>query len=461
VEVTSEEMNAVAEHLSTSPYRAIPSEVEERAKLHVLDAIASAVSGTQLLAGEKARAWLRRTPGVSCGPCTVFGVLGTASDFAAALCNAVAAHADETDDSHPSGSHPGCSVIPAALATGEVLHSTGKELIRAVVAGYDVGGRIGRAIGSSSRNEVENRPASHPAIGAFCSGGAVASLRNFDSQHVRFMLSYLGQMSSGVRTYLRAPDHVEKAFVYGGMPASQALLAASLVDAGWTASEDIFHGSLNWMEAAYPGCDHTQVAKDLGSEFEIMATSLKKYAVGSPAARAVEAAVLLLENHDLVIDEIEHIQVRLGGRGAFVVGERSMANVNVRYLVAATLLDGGFSFHMAHDDERLGDGRTRQMMDRIELIPDPEMSRTGAVAVTVACRSGERHLSFERTVETLRGLAADPMTWDEVCRKSEDLMSPVLGLSRTHRVQDLVKDLDALEDVAVLTAAIGGQPAEP
>lgn len=452
-------MTAAARNVASSPDRDLPADVVERAKMHVLDGIASAVSGARLGAGQSARRWLGSLVDDGGGSSTILGAGTKASCFVAALCNGVAAHADETDDSHgPSGSHPGSSIIPASLALGEHLHATGQAFLRAVVTGYDLGGRVGRAIRPSPRNDVENRPTSHSVVGAFGSAAAVASLQHFDERRVRFLLAYTGQQCSGVRTYLKAPDHLEKAFAYGGMPASQAILSAGLVAAGWTASEDSFGGSLSWLETAYPGHDRAQIGAAWSERFEVMETTIKKHSVGSPAARGIEAALQIMKNPSFVVEDISGITVQMGARGAFVVGERSMPNVNVRYLLAVTLLDGALSFEAAHDETRLGDPRVRDLMGRTSIVPEEARDRSGAVTLTIECGDSGGTMRFEETVDTIRGIPSNPMSWDEVREKAEDLMGPVLGASASTRVVTLVSTLESVGDIGELAATAAGLP---
>src|SRR5689334_23608664 len=104
------------------------------------------ISGTHLRPGQMAIAYARTQGGAP--QASIVGTDILTSSVNAALCNGMLAHADETDDSHaPSRTHPGCAVIPAALAVAESLKTSGERLIRAVVLGYDVVARMNYAVG--------------------------------------------------------------------------------------------------------------------------------------------------------------------------------------------------------------------------------------------------------------------------------------------------------------------------
>src|SRR6187397_881230 len=112
------EMSALSTYMSAAGARALTAEAAEHAKHHLLDTLASMISGSELPPGQAAERYIRERGAK--GAATIAGFAMTASTVDAALANGLMAHADETDDSHnESRSHPGCAVVPAALAAGE------------------------------------------------------------------------------------------------------------------------------------------------------------------------------------------------------------------------------------------------------------------------------------------------------------------------------------------------------
>ena len=142
------------------------------------------------------------------------------------------AHSDETDDSHsPSQSHPGCAVVPAALAAGEQFGIDGTHFLRAVTLGYDVGPRVTMAIGGVEfRNE--SHKSTHSIAGVFGAAAAAGCAAGLDAQQMRWLLDYTAQQSSGIAAWQRDTEHIEKAFVFGGMPARSGVTSALLVQVG-------------------------------------------------------------------------------------------------------------------------------------------------------------------------------------------------------------------------------------
>ena len=142
-------MNTLAAYMSAARTRALPEDVAEQAKYHLLDTLAAMISGSELPPGQAAQRYIREHSGN--GTATVVGTALTAPPIDAALANGMMAHADETDDSHnESRSHPGCAVVPAALAAGEISASTARDFLRAVTLGYDIGTRVVMAMGGAA-----------------------------------------------------------------------------------------------------------------------------------------------------------------------------------------------------------------------------------------------------------------------------------------------------------------------
>jgi hypothetical protein len=141
-------MDALSAYMSAAANRVLPAEAAEHAKHHLIDTLAAMISGSQLLPGQAALRYATAHAGK--GAATIVGSTLTAGPGDAALANGVMAHADETDDSHnASRSHPGCAVVPAALATGEELGIDGARFLRAVTLGYDIGTRVVTAMGGA------------------------------------------------------------------------------------------------------------------------------------------------------------------------------------------------------------------------------------------------------------------------------------------------------------------------
>src|SRR5690348_17862753 len=179
---------------------------------------------------------------------TVIGSSVRTTAINAAMANGTMAHADETDDSHaPSLTHPGCGIVPAALAMAEREGRDGRALLRAVALGYDVGCRLTQALDAYQfREDGHSTHSFGPMFGAAAAAGALAGLKQ---AQVRYLLSYTAQQASGISCWMRDEDHVEKAFDFGGMPARNGVAAALMVSHGFTGLDDAFAGERSFFVA--------------------------------------------------------------------------------------------------------------------------------------------------------------------------------------------------------------------
>lgn len=433
-------MDRLAKHIITSRSAArTPERVQRRAALHTLDTLAAMVSGSRLLAGEKGRGYVAAHSGGAKGRCGVVGASLTTTPLYAALANGMAAHADETDDSHAKSlTHPGCTVVPAALAVAEHLQRTVGDFVRAVSVGYDVGCRYGRVINKGRGDVHRSGISSHSVFGGTGATAAACTLHAFGEAEISLVFAYYAQLASGVTTWVRDVNHVLKAFAFAGMPASHGVLAADLVAAGWDGPPDPFTGDPNWPDALSAGEKGWELFDDLGDRFEVEDATIKKYSVGSPAQAAVEAAVHLTAGVPLDPDRIRRIEIRLPSDSAGVVDGRHMPSINVQYLVAAALSRGEFSFALAHDEEYFRSPVMRELTGRTTLVADPSLERTryGEVTIELADDDGPR----SRRVEDVTGTPQNPMPADQVAAKARELIAPVIGEQRTESLVRVVTE---------------------
>lgn len=422
----------------------LPQVVSEKAKHHILDTISAMVSGSRLKPGELAIRFIQTQGGTS--EAKVIGTDFLTTAINAAMVNGYMAHADETDDSHaPSLTHPGCAIVPAALAMAERQNASGEAFLRAVVLGYDVSARIAGVM------RREGGHSSH-AIGPMFGGtAAAASLAKLDARQVCHALAYTGQQASGIRSWVRDEEHIEKAFVFGGMGARNGVSSVLFVQSGFTGESDIFSGDDNFLELFCPRRDELPESIDsLGSRYEISFTNIKRFYVGSPIQAAADAMVALVQDHGLTADNVVRIDVHLPPLGAKTVNNRSMPDINCQYIMAVILLDGRLTFAAAHSYERMSNPQIRDVESRIHLIADPQFSeqeaqRPGLVRIQLA--NGQ---TVEKLVQAVRGTVDNPMIRDEVEEKASDLTQGILGAERANSLITTIWSLEKVGSVREL-----------
>jgi 2-methylcitrate dehydratase PrpD len=419
-------------------------------KHHVLDTIAAVIAGSRLPGGLAGADYARKNAE---GDVIVVGTGLRSTPSVAAMANAMAAHADESDDSHElSKSHPGCSIVPTALAAASVTSPTGEIFLRAVALGYDIGPRVNMAAWPSFKDVRSERRGTPGISGMFGSAAAAAALHRLDVPQIRILLSYVAQQASGMNTWKRDTEHVEKAYVLGGSPAFGALFALSLVELGWSGVADVFDGDPSFLDIVGKNPDPGALVAGLGERFEVERTHIKLHTVGSPAQAPIQALLHIFVSNDLTESDVVSVRVTLPAVLAHTVQRsREMPDINLLYLLATVVADASFSYQAAHDGDRFERWRSSGGDSRIEVVPDPEMEPRRQALVEVLTTDG-RKLSYK--VDPVRGSPQNPMSTEEVHAKATNLMAPVVGKDRTAAIVAAVETLETADTLDELTALL-------
>lgn len=440
-------MTALSSYMAAAGERTLPSDVLEKTKHHILDTFAAMISGSELAPGRAAIAFARAYGGDTAG--TVAGSMVLCGPMEAALANGVLAHSDETDDSHSaSQSHPGSAVVPAALAIAEEFGSNGAGFVRAVALGYDIGPRVTMALGGVTFR-TESHRSTHSIAGTFGASAAAGCVARLNAQQMRWLLDYAAQQASGFAAWERDTDHIEKGFVFAGMPARNGVTAALVVRAGWNGVDDVFSGEDNFFEAMATG-DPAVLIERLGERYEVTRTDIKKWTVGSPIQAPLDALDNLLRRRPFEADQVQRLVVHLASSAGAVVNNREIPDICLQHMVAVMLLDKTASFAAAHDKARMQDPVVLKHRAKIALVLDEELERLmpqRQAIVEVTLGDGTR---LTERVETVRGTAANPMDRGEVVSKSRDLIAPVLGKPNAERLIETVLTLETARDIRLL-----------
>jgi len=441
-------MSKLSSYMTEAGTGPMPEEAVEKTKQHILDTFAAMVSGSELPPGRFAINFARAHSGEKTATVAASDVVCGAIE--AAFSNAMLAHSDETDDSHaPSESHPGSSVVPAALAAGEQFDIDGSRFLRAVALGYDVGTRVTMTVGVGEFQTVTHI-STHALAGTFGSAAAAGCAAGLNEQQMRWLIDYASQQASGIKTWQRDTDHIEKAFLFAGMPARNGVTAALLVQAGATGVDDVLSGQDNFLADYAPQADPAKLIEKLGERYEVTRTNIKKWTVGSPIQAPLDALDIILKRRPFEADQVQTVTVRVASSEAAIVSNREIPDICMQHMVAVMLIDKTASFKAAHDKPRMQDAAVLKQRAKVQLIPDAELehqlpARVAIVEVTLT--DGTR---LTETVKAVRGTAQNPMPREEVIAKCRDLMSPILGSDRTAKLIQTTFNLDKLKSVREL-----------
>ena len=441
-------MDTLSAYMSEAHSRSLPGEVAEVAKQHILDTFAAMISGAELPPGQVALKFARSQAGGTVATVVASDIV--CGPLEAAMANGMLAHSDETDDSHaPAHCHPGCGIVPAALAAGEQFGISGMHFLRAVTLGWDVGTRVTMNIGGVPWEKQTHR-STHSIANTFGASAAAGCAAGLNARQMRWLLDYAAQQASGTLAWQRDSGHIQKSLVFAGFPARNGVTAALIIQLGGTGVDDIFTGADNFLLAQDSKGGPEGLVDKLGERYEVTRTNIKKWSVGSPIQAALDAVEILQKRHPFEAGQVRAVVVRLGTSAAKTVNNREIPDINVQHLVAIMLIDKTVSFRAAHDLARVNDPAVLRERAKIQLVADEEMERNlprREALVEITLNDGTK---LSERVTAVRGTAQNPMTREEVVAKARDLITPVLGAATCAGLIDRVFAIENLKDIREL-----------
>jgi 2-methylcitrate dehydratase PrpD len=433
----SDAMRQLSTYMSQAPDRALPDDVVEQAKLHILDTVAAMVSGADLPAGRSALAFARAYGGKAVATVVADTVL--IGPIEATLVNATMAHADETDDAVAPGPwHPGSCVVAPALALGEQFHISGGHFLRAVVLGYDVGTRVLAAVGNGP---AATHRAAYPLGGVFGAAAAAGCAARLNADQMRLVLAYSAETSAGIEAFPRDPDHTEKAYMFSGQPAQGGATAVLLVQAGWTGVSDIFAGPENFLEDVTPSPRRDLLVEKLGERYDVTRTDIKRWTVGFPIQAPLDAMQELLKRQPIDPARVQEIVLRY--QPGSITDNSGPTDINVQHALAIMLVDKTATFRALHDKARLQDPAIVRLRTKVRIVQGQGRGGGGVPLLQVVLTDGTK-------VTQENAVPVSPMTRERVAAKARELIAPVLGAPQTGKLVERVLELEKVKDIREL-----------
>jgi 2-methylcitrate dehydratase PrpD len=447
--VISPVMEKLSAYMAEARNRALPDTVVQETTHHILDTIAAMVSGSELAPGLMAIEFARAYGGEKVA--TVVASKVVCGPIEAAFANGMLAHSDETDDDFTTGgAHPGCAVVPAALASAEQFGIGGTHFLRAVALGYDIGMRAMMTVGPGMKE-------THNLVGTMGATAAAGCAAGLNAQQMRWLLDYAAQQAgAGIGAWRRDTEHIEKAFVFGAMGARNGVNAALVVHSGWTGVNDVLSGPNNFVESYNSKADPSGMIEQLGERYGVVQTTIKKWTTGGPIQAPLDALENLRKRQPFAADQVKQVVVRAATSAAYTVNNRDMPDICLQHLVAVMLIDKTVSFRAAHDKARMQDPAILRERAKVQLVPDEELEKLIPVRVAIVEVTLADGTRLTERVEHVRGTPENPMTRDEVVAKARELMAPVLGAATCSKLIERVLALDTVKDVRELRPLLQG-----
>ncbi len=434
----------------------IPPAVVLQAKLCLLDGIGVCLHGATL-------PWTRMVQDMvvaegSNPAATLWGRKQRTSWSHAALANSTAGHAFEMDDMHKeSVLHPNSITVPVALGYAEMQGGRpGAEILTAIVAGYEVGTRVGNA---ATTQLFLNGFHPQGTSGVFVAGATAGKLAGLDATGMQHALGIAGSMASGL---MAAQEGAMVKRLHAGRAAQSGVYAALLARRGFT-------GITNVLEAGYGGFlsalsrqpDMARLTHGLGEEWETLSVGFKMYPSVTSIHAALDALDTIMRSHDLAADDIATIHVGVGHMTyvhtawEYKPAGVTAAQMNMFYGLSVMASSRAVT-PAAFVEERLVDPALLDIMRRITVSEDPEVEAMGRQArhasrMTLVTRDGRtlRHDVYDR-----HGSPENPVGREAIEAKFRANALACLPEADLDRVVALVADFERLGSTEELTAIL-------
>jgi 2-methylcitrate dehydratase PrpD len=425
---------------------AIPDRVRQKAVDGVVDTIGACLFGATLPWSGIAIAYAASS---GAGASTILGTTQCVPAAFAALANGTSAHACEIDNlRQPSvGVHPGAVLVPAALAIAEEIGASGRDLLTAYIAGFEVMARIGIAAHNTAEKIGFHSPALTGTFGAAIAAGRVLRL---DVRQMTNALGIAGSLCSGILAFAKAGNGGMVKRLHMGRAAEGGVLAARLAQGGFDGPDGVIEGPFGFLDCFAREPDLGALTRDLGRSWETDRTCFKRYAAHVTAHTPLQAFEELRAEHPFAGIDIEQIDLATSEKVlSHHAGTAPHDVASAQYSVPICLAVAAFR-DPNHPASFLGnpqdDAEILDLARRVKLTHNPETATLGdwATRLTVVLRNGRR---LQRDRKDFSGAPSNPMSAADIDRK-------FLSLAGEHR-RDLMSKLRAIAEMDDIRHLLG------
>src|SRR5499427_6572156 len=452
----------IAAFVSNLTYERIPSAVISRIKLLMLDAFGCAIFGTGL---EWSRILVDTLAGLdTTRECRVWGTYQRLSAPHAALANGTLVQSFELDDVHRAGVlHVGAVTLPSLVAIAELRPGMdGRNFLRAAVAGYEIGPRVGLCMGPEHIGQGWHSGAT---VGVFSAAAGAAAALGLPADKVAHALGIAGTQAAGL---MAAQYGAMVKRMHAGRAAQSGLYGALLAEAGFTGIVDVleshYGGFCTTFSRSHDRFNLDELSSELGRTWETMRVSLKFYACVGSNHTTLDAIKDMQKKAPFSADSVASIVVH----GSQVTVEHVgwpyepqglvSAQLNLPFCVATLLLEGDV-FIEQFTEKAATDKRRIELSKKVSVVHDPSITARGSnlrhmVRVEVHLKNGT---TLEQTVEAPRGSEQSFSSEADIVQKFKKLVVPIIGETKADNIAGLVlgaEKLDRAEQIAQVLADV-------
>ena len=432
------------------------AEVKDRIAYLLLDYLGVAIRGTLAESSKPVYRFLEARSAAPNGV-PVAGTRLRVDGPYAALALGTAAHSLELDDVVNAASlHPAVSVMSAVLVAGYIEECSGLELMEAIAVGYEVMIKLGIALDPAAHYAQGFHPTA--TCGTMGAAAAVAKICKLSSAGITNALGIAGSQAAGSMEFL-ADGAFTKRF-HAGWSAHSGLIAALLAREGFTGPASIIEGKFGFLHAYSPASDGAKVLAGWGEPYEIMNTSIKPHACCRYKQGSIDCILEIMRKNNLSPSDIASVEAAILKAGFALVAEPPELKLNPKSIVdaqfsmpfgAAVAIAKGRAFLDQYSMENITSDEVKSLMALVRCVEDesiePDFPRKWPAKVSITTKSGKE---YRMSLDTPKGDPENPLSWEEIIDKFNNLTSAVFNSDRRREIVKNVRNLAGTDNIREL-----------
>lgn len=449
------ELRKLAEYVADLRLEDIPKEAVSAAKFCILDSIGAAVGAAENEEIRKAVKEILVFAGENLEhSSSVWGQQCKTSVFQAVFLNGLMGNALDIDDVHTgSRTHIGSVVLPAAWSLAEAMGATGRELLEAVIAGYETMARIGKGFGINSHRSRGWHATG--TAGTFGAAAACAKLLKLDKEKTLSAFGMAGTQSSGLWAFLE--DGASSKLLHPARAAANGLTAAFMAKAGMTGPEHILDAKDGGLyKATSYSYSLEAVSGDLGEKYEIMHVDVRPYPCSRSTHCTIDAALKIKRTGKVPVADIQSIRVDTYEAAVKQCGspkypEKAVeAKFSIPYCVASALLDGEVGLEQFTPD-KMANAARRYVAEKVTVSSSAEFTQSYparlSCSLTVILKDGT---SIMEKISDASGSVKNPLSLEQAKEKFILLTSSILGKEHATILMNSILDAENIAEIPAL-----------
>jgi len=434
-----------SDFVCSTKWENIPCSVKEKSKYHLLDWIGALIAGSSTKDASIIQDIINNQGGTP--QANVIGLKQKTSVLNAALGNGYISHILEVDDVHnKSISHPAAPIDAAALSVAQSISASGKDLLLAIILGYEIMLRIGEAV-TPSHYKIWHTTATCGTFGAAVAAGKLLKLNQIELTNA---LGNAGTQAAGLWEFL-ANGAMSK-YLHTGKAAMNGVLSSLLAKKGFTGAIKILEGERGFCKAYSNEMHPEEKFKNLGKPFKILETSIKNYASCTHTHTAIDSVLSIINDQHLNPGQINKVKVYTYDNAKMIAGFRNPqtpieAKFSLAYCVATAICYGKVGLE-EFALEKINNPEIKKIIEKVEISIKDELTKfypeKWPARVEIYTKDNCIH---KAGIDYPKGAPENPLSCEELQQRFINFSTPTIGPSKANNLMGKILKIEEMVNV--------------